>query len=95
MPVGPIRAGTGPRKCPNLQRKSKSSRFAQELSGYAVSSNVLLQDAGFGLLEKFLTALFVEAVSLFEESAFLQGNGLGNFCPFSALMVSTSCSFPG
>jgi HK97 family phage major capsid protein len=49
---------------------------AHELSGYAVSSNVLLQDAGFGL-EKFLMTLFGQAVGWFEEYAFLQGNGVG------------------
>ncbi len=49
---------------------------AHELSGYAVSSNVLLQDAAFGL-EKFLMTLFGQAVGWFEEYAFLQGNGVG------------------
>jgi HK97 family phage major capsid protein len=49
---------------------------AHELSGYAVSSNVLLQDAGIGL-EKFLLTLFGQAVGWFEEYAFLQGNGVG------------------
>jgi HK97 family phage major capsid protein len=49
---------------------------AQELSGYSVSSNVLLQDAAFGL-EKFLMTLFGLAVAWYEEFAFLQGNGVG------------------
>jgi HK97 family phage major capsid protein len=49
---------------------------AHELSGYSVSSNVLLQDAAFGL-EKFLTQLFGLAVGWFEDYAFLQGNGVG------------------
>lgn len=49
---------------------------AQELSGYTVSSNVLLQDAAFGL-EKFLFTLFGLAVTWYEEFAFLQGNGVG------------------
>jgi len=49
---------------------------AHELSGYAVSSNVLLQDAGVGL-EKFLLTLFGQAIGWFEEYAFLQGNGVG------------------
>jgi HK97 family phage major capsid protein len=49
---------------------------AWELSGYSVSSNVLLQDAAFGL-EKFLYALFGRAIGWFEEYAFLQGNGVG------------------
>ncbi len=49
---------------------------AHELSGYAVSSNVLLQDSAFGL-EKFLITLFGQAVGWFEEYAFLQGNGVG------------------
>jgi HK97 family phage major capsid protein len=49
---------------------------AQELSGYSVSSNVLLQDAAFGL-EKFLFTLFGKAVAWYEEYAFLQGNGVG------------------
>ena len=49
---------------------------AQELSGYSVSSNILLQDAAFGL-EKFLFTLFGNAVAWYEEFAFLQGNGVG------------------
>jgi HK97 family phage major capsid protein len=49
---------------------------AHELSGYTVSSNVLLQDAAFGL-EKFLQILIGNAVAWFEEYAFLQGNGVG------------------
>jgi HK97 family phage major capsid protein len=49
---------------------------AQELSGYSVSSNILLQDAAFGL-EKFLFTLFGKAVAWYEEFAFLQGNGVG------------------
>jgi HK97 family phage major capsid protein len=49
---------------------------AHELSGYAISSNVLLQDAGVGL-EKFLMTLFGQAVGWFEEYAFLQGDGVG------------------
>jgi HK97 family phage major capsid protein len=49
---------------------------AHELSGYSVSSNVLLQDAAFGL-EKFLLTLFAQAIAWFEEYAFLQGNGVG------------------
>ncbi len=49
---------------------------AHELSGYAVSSNVLLQDAAFGL-EKFLQTLFSGAIAWYEDYAFLQGNGVG------------------
>src|SRR5260370_26008309 len=49
---------------------------AQELSGYSVSSNILLQDAAFGL-EKFLMTLFAKAVAWYEEYAFLQGSGVG------------------
>ncbi len=49
---------------------------ANELSGYSVSSNILLQDAAFGL-EKFLFTLFGRAIAWFEEYAFLQGNGVG------------------
>jgi HK97 family phage major capsid protein len=49
---------------------------AHELSGYAVSSNVLLQDAAFGL-EKFLFTLFSLALAWYEDYAFLQGNGAG------------------
>ncbi len=49
---------------------------AHELSGYSVSSNVLLQDAAFGL-EKFLMTLFGAAVGWFEQFAYLQGNGVG------------------
>jgi HK97 family phage major capsid protein len=49
---------------------------AWELSGYSVSSNVLLQDSVLGL-EKFLMNLFALAIGWFEEYAFLQGNGVG------------------
>lgn len=49
---------------------------AWELSGYSVSSNVLLQDSIIGL-EKFLMTLFAMAIAWFEEYAFLQGNGVG------------------
>jgi HK97 family phage major capsid protein len=49
---------------------------ANELSGYSVCSNILMQDAAFGL-EKFLLTLFGRAVAWFEEYAFLQGNGVG------------------
>jgi HK97 family phage major capsid protein len=49
---------------------------AHELSGYSVSSNVLLADAAFGL-EKFLFVLFGQAIAWYEEYAFLQGNGVG------------------
>jgi HK97 family phage major capsid protein len=49
---------------------------AWELSGYSVSSNVLLQDSVIGL-EKFLKVLFGKAIAWFEEYAFLQGNGVG------------------
>ncbi len=49
---------------------------AWELSGYSVSSNVLLQDSVIGL-EKFLMTLFAQAIAWFEEYAFLQGNGVG------------------
>jgi HK97 family phage major capsid protein len=49
---------------------------AWELSGYSVSSNVLLQDSVIGL-EKFLMTLFARSIAWFEEFAFLQGNGVG------------------
>lgn len=49
---------------------------AHELSGYAVSSNVLLQDAAFGL-ERYLMKLFSRAIGWYEEYAFMQGNGVG------------------
>jgi HK97 family phage major capsid protein len=49
---------------------------AWELSGYSVSSNVLLQDSVIGL-EKFLFTLFAKAIAWYEEYAFLQGNGAG------------------
>ena len=49
---------------------------AWELSGYSVSSNVLLQDSIAGL-EKFLMTLFARAVAWYEEYAFLQGSGAG------------------
>jgi HK97 family phage major capsid protein len=50
---------------------------AWELSGYSVSSNVLLQDSVVGL-EKFLMTLFSMAIAWFEDYAFLQGNGAGS-----------------
>lgn len=49
---------------------------AWELSGYTVSSNVLLADSVLGL-EKFLLTLFAQAIAWFEEFAFLQGSGSG------------------
>jgi HK97 family phage major capsid protein len=49
---------------------------AWELSGYSVSSNVLLQDSVAGL-EKFLMTLFARAIAWYEEYAFLQGSGSG------------------
>lgn len=49
---------------------------AWELSGYSVSSNVLLQDSVIGL-EKFLMTLFGKSIAWYEEYAFLQGNGSG------------------
>src|SRR5262249_50743392 len=49
---------------------------AWELSGYTVSSNVLLQDSAVGL-DKLLTTLFGLAVAWYEDFAFLQGNGVG------------------
>jgi HK97 family phage major capsid protein len=49
---------------------------AWELSGYSVSSNVLLQDSVVGL-EKVLFGLFAKAIVWYEEFAFLQGNGVG------------------
>jgi len=60
---------------------------AQELSGYSVSSNILLQDAAFGL-EKFLLMLFGKAVGWYEEYAFLQGNGVGK--PMGCLNANAS-----
>jgi HK97 family phage major capsid protein len=60
---------------------------AQELSGYSVSSNILLQDAAFGL-EKFLMVLFGKAVGWYEEYAFLQGNGTGK--PMGVLNAAAS-----
>jgi len=49
---------------------------AWELSGYTVSSNVLLQDSIIGL-EKILMTLFATAIAWYEEYAFLQGSGVG------------------
>src|SRR3954454_1074060 len=49
---------------------------AWELSGYSVSSNVLLQDSIIGL-ERFLMTLFAKAIAWYEEYAFLQGSGAG------------------
>jgi HK97 family phage major capsid protein len=63
---------------------------AWELSGYSVSSNVLLQDAAFGL-EKFLFALFGRAIAWFEEYAFLQGNGVGK--PVGMLNAGATISY--
>ena len=64
-------------------RKETEPQFKQlelkawELSGYSVSSNVLLQDSVVGL-EKFLMVLFAQAIAWFEEYAFLQGSGVGS-----------------
>jgi HK97 family phage major capsid protein len=63
---------------------------AWELSGYSVSSNVLLQDAAFGL-EKFLFTLFGRALAWFEEYAFLQGNGVGK--PVGMLNAGATISY--
>jgi HK97 family phage major capsid protein len=63
-------------------RKETEPQFKQmelkawELSGYTVSSNVLLQDSVIGL-EKFLLTLFAKAIAWYEEYAFLQGSGVG------------------
>ena len=62
---------------------------AQELSGYSISSNVLLQDAAFGL-EKFLYTLFGKAVAWYEQYAFLQGNGVGK--PLGVLNANATIS---
>ena len=62
---------------------------AWELSGYSVSSNVLLQDSVIGL-EKFLMTLFAKSLAWFEEYAFLQGNGAGK--PQGMLTASASVS---
>jgi len=62
---------------------------AWELSGYSVSSNVLLQDSAVGL-EKFLLTLFAKAIGWFEEYAFLQGNGAGK--PMGILNAAATIS---
>jgi HK97 family phage major capsid protein len=63
---------------------------AHELSGYSVSSNVLLADAAFGL-EKFLFTIFGQAIAWFEEYAFLQGNGVGK--PQGMLTANASIAY--
>jgi HK97 family phage major capsid protein len=63
---------------------------AHELSGYTVSSNVLLQDAAFGL-EKFLFAVFARALAWYEDFAFLQGNGVGK--PVGMLKCNANLGF--
>jgi HK97 family phage major capsid protein len=63
---------------------------AQELSGYSVSSNILLQDAAFGL-EKFLFTIFGKACAWYEEYAFLQGNGVGK--PLGVLNAGATISY--
>ncbi len=63
---------------------------ANELSGYSVSSNVLLQDSAVGL-EKFLMTLFAKAIGWFEEYAFLQGNGTGK--PQGMLTANAAVAF--
>jgi HK97 family phage major capsid protein len=63
---------------------------AHELSGYAVSSNVLLQDAAFGL-EKFLMSLFSQATAWYEDYAFIQGNGVGK--PMGLVKASCGLDF--
>ena len=65
---------------------------AHELSGYSVSSNVLLADAAFGL-EKFLYQLFGQAIAWFEDYAFLQGNGVGK--PIGVLNAGATISTGG
>ncbi len=62
------------------------------MSGYSVSSNVLLQDAAFGP-EKFLFTLFGQAIAWFEEYAFLQGNGVGK--PIGMLNAGCRCTGSG
>jgi HK97 family phage major capsid protein len=63
---------------------------AHELSGYAVSSNILLQDAAFGL-EKFLLSLFSKATAWYEDYAFIQGNGVGK--PLGLVNANCAISF--
>jgi HK97 family phage major capsid protein len=64
------------------QRQETEPAFKQmelkawELSGYTISSNVLLQDSIIGL-EMFLMNLFGMSIAWYEEYAFLQGNGVG------------------
>jgi HK97 family phage major capsid protein len=62
---------------------------AHELSGYAISSNILLQDASFGL-EKFLYTIFGKAIGWYEEFAFLQGNDVGK--PLGILNANAAIS---
>jgi HK97 family phage major capsid protein len=62
---------------------------AWELSGYSVSSNVLLQDSAVGL-DKLLMMLFGKAVAWYEDYAFLQGNGVGK--PTGILNASATLS---
>jgi HK97 family phage major capsid protein len=65
---------------------------AWELSGYSVSSNVLLQDSAIGL-EKFLFQLFAQAIAWYEEYAFLQGNGVGK--PLGVLNANATIASGG
>jgi len=64
---------------------------AHELSGYSVSSNVLLADAAFGL-EKFLMMLFGKACGWYEQYAFLQGTGVGT--PVGVLNAPAAVKVP-
>lgn len=63
---------------------------AHELSGYSVSSNVLIQDAAFGL-EKFLMQLFGMAIGWFEDYGFIQGSGAGK--PLGMLNSGATISY--
>jgi HK97 family phage major capsid protein len=65
---------------------------AWELSGYSVSSNVLLQDSIIGL-EKFLMMLFARAIAWYEDFAFFQGSGSGK--PLGILNASATIATGG
>ena len=66
----------------NLSSSTNEPTFAQvrldakKLTGYTVVSNELLNDSAFAL-EALLTGLFRDAISYFEDDAFINGSGAG------------------
>ena len=55
---------------------SQMQLVAKKLTGYTVSSNELLSDSAIGL-EAVLLQLFPQAITFFEDEAFINGTGVG------------------